>query len=182
MTAAVDWQAIHRDPKLHNTFFAVLKNQSLQIDESAIDELRTYFIATKDGQLHPKGHTFPSGMGGKSDLVALDELFTRLQGYRERIAHMKVGLHLVKAELDDLHGAAERYLQRTYEAEFNTLKTIEQRDKMRQSVLLPIYKAFSSHKKVLEVARLVDESLKDNHFTLKQVQELALNTIDRRDV
>jgi len=181
MAKEVDWKAIHQDPKLKR-FFNALKNPSLQIDESLIDEMRTYFIATKDGQLHPKGHSFPSGMKGKQDLIDITELFSRLQSYRERIAHMKVGLHLVKAELDDLYEAAERYLQRNYEEEFATLKTIEQRDKMRKSVLLPIDKVYSVHRKVLEVARLVDENLKNNHFTIVQVQELALNTIDRRDV
>lgn len=179
MAQDIDWKIVHRDHRL-TKFFDTLPN--MKIDESLIDEMRTYFVATQDGQLHPKGHTFPSGMNGKSDLVALDELFTRIAGYRERIAHIKVGLHLVKAELDDLVEAAERYLQRNWEEEFSTLKTIEQRDKMRKSVLLPIHKSFSSHKKVLEVARIVDENLKDSFFTLKQVQELALNTIDRRDV
>lgn len=173
-----EWKDIHSDKKL-KSIFAKLDN--IPIDESLIDEMQGYYLAMMEDH-SIRGHRLPSGMNGKKDLEKLSDIFANNQANRDRVSYIRVGLQVIDTELDIIESAAMRHLQRNFSDELAGLKTVDQRTNMINSILAPIQRARASHQKVSKVASLVDDNLKNTHFTLVQIQGLALSVIDNRNV
>jgi hypothetical protein len=148
------------------------------IDMSLHDEMDKYYIAggTKKGKVPRR---IPKRVHSEKDLERVLELFEECQAYRDRVLEILLEHKPLQRELVRAIDLAESCLLRW--PAYKELRNERARHLALLRVVGPIEDRLLKVKGLVERCELVISNLDHTHFTLKEIREIGVVYLSRRD-
>jgi hypothetical protein len=148
------------------------------VDVSLHDEMDKYYIAggTKKGKVPRR---IPKRVHSEKDLERVLELFEECQAYRDRVLEILVEHKPLYRELKRAIDLAESCLIGW--PAYRELKNERARHLALMRAVGPIHDRLNKVKNLVERCELVISNLDHTHFTLKEIREIGVVYLNRRD-
>lgn len=150
----------------------------ITLDETVINELKDYRIMTRD----KKNLISKSGFQNASALCEIAHALELCQSYRDRVLDINTNLSLVYNDISELKKQADTYIFKNYGDIVNAYKTKEAREQAYDSITEEVCKKLNQCKKIRDISEMTMANLKDTHFALVAIAELAKEVYSSRRV
>lgn len=173
----VQWDKIREDDKFLLDIFAQLKSDKYHLDKTLSKELDMYYVASRIDKEGNEQRRIPTGFMGKKDLYELASLFEETQAFKDRSRKIFLSCVKRKRTVLRLKKTCEAYIFKHWGDELARYKNEGARSTIIDDVLTPLTNYLMRVDLLLEKAEMVLDNLRDTHFTLNSIKEIALELV-----
>ena len=173
----VKWDKLRLEDKFLLDVFTELKGSRYTLDNTMSKELSQYFVASRIDKEGNEQRRIPTGFMGKKDLFDLASLFEETQAFKDRTRKIYVACLKRKRTVLRLKKTCEAYIFKNWGDDLAKYKNEGARSTIVDDVLAPLTDYLMRVDLLLEKADTVLDNLRDTHFTLNSIKEIALELI-----
>jgi hypothetical protein len=173
----VKWDKLRLEDKFLLDVFTELKGSRYTLDKTLSKELSQYFVASRIDKEGNEQRRIPTGFMGKKDLFDLASLFEETQAFKDRTRKIYVACLKRKRTVLRLKKTCEAYIFKNWGDDLAKYKNEGARSTIVDDVLAPLTDYLMRVDLLLEKADTVLDNLRDTHFTLNSIKEIALELI-----